>query len=123
MTSVRGNMKPRHDVVFSAGPKLPLTIADVFVEVGLARSTNDVRLACGMGCAWVDSEKLRDWNALVDPVTLKGRTLRFINMKHLCMAEMDLRMRSGGFFLVELLSTSPKQNAGPEKLISFGYSS
>ena len=59
-------------------PRCAMTLADVFVAVGLAASVNDVRLACGMGCVAIDDVKVRTWDKLVDPVSLGGKKLRFI---------------------------------------------
>ena len=71
-------------------PRCSVTIADVFVELGLASTPNDVRICCVLGSAKIDDAPIQDWQQIVKPESLKGKTLQFISRKHVCGSEMDL---------------------------------
>jgi len=83
-------MDPKTDLNLMESPRCAITIADVFVEVGLAGTTNDVRLCCALGSAQIDGKRITDWQEIVRPESLIGRTLRFINREWVCGFEMNL---------------------------------
>lgn len=72
-------------------PKCAMTLAEIFVALELAATVNDVRLACNMGCVFVDGVRVRNWNDITDPLRLNGRTLRFIN-RECCPALLQMSL-------------------------------